>query len=131
MGDKKIEPMSKDSTIDQPFTPSAGMKVWLDAAIQSDTDNITEIAQSCGMDRKNWYVWLDKPGFIEWWEAEWNRKLLGQGWRLDQIGMKNAKRDHRYWESMQKRMGRLQDKQPLVAIGAKADVMNVEFIVDE
>jgi len=108
------------------FKATPGMKVWLDAAIQSDTDNISEIATACGMDRSAWYDWLDKPGFLEWWEAEWNRKLLGQGWRLDQIGMKNAKRDHRYWESMQKRMGRLQDK-PTVGIVAQGDDMSISF----
>ena len=109
MSEKTIT-QSKESTPEKVFTPTPHMEKWLVTAIQSETDEITTIARESGMDKSSWYKWLDLPGFIEWFEAEWNRKLLGSGWKLDAIGLKQAKRDHRYWESMQKRMGRLQEK---------------------
>lgn len=89
------------------FQPTPHMIVWLDTAIQLETDSITEIAEESHIARKTWYDWLDKPGFIEWFRATWDKKLSGQSWRLDAIGMKNAKRDFKYWESMQRRVGNL------------------------
>lgn len=111
---KLREPERKESTLEASFAPTPHMEKWLDTAVKAETEEIKAIAEACGLDRSNWYKWLNQPGFIEWFEAEWNRKLLGNGWKLDLIGLKNAKRDHRYWESMQKRMGRLQDVHPVL-----------------
>jgi hypothetical protein len=105
----------KEVSLDKPteevkFKPTPHMMVWLDTALQLDTDNVTEIAQACSQDRTNWYDWQKKEGFIEWFNAEWDKRLKGHAWKLDVIGMKNAKRDFNYWKAMQNRAGRLEDK---------------------
>jgi len=108
---------SIESTKSDVFTPTPHMIVWLDTAMQLETDSPTDISEKSGIDRTNWYKWLDLKGFIEWFNAEWDRKLKGHAWRLDVIGMKNGKRDFNYWKSMQQRVGNLQDKQgPSIAI---------------
>lgn len=109
------------------FQPTPHMIVWLDTAIQLETDSITEIAEASNIARKTWYDWLDKKGFIEWFRATWDKKLSGQSWRLDAIGMKNAKRDFKYWESMQKRVGNLIEQPKSLQQFNVSGEMNVEF----
>lgn len=89
------------------FKPSANQEKWLDTALSMDSDEITDIAEACGLDRVNWYRWLKIPGFIEWFRSEWDRKLSAHAYKLDIVGMREAKRDPRYFEIMQKRVGNL------------------------
>lgn len=126
MSEKQIEPVQKDLAPEVSFKPTPHMEKWIDQAMQMETDEIKAIAEACGMDRNNWYNWLKLDGFLDWFNAEWDRRLQSVGWRLDTIAVRNAKRDYRYWEGMQKRLGRLQDK-PLIAIGAKADEMTIQI----
>lgn len=88
------------------------MLVWLDAAMRTESDSISDIAEACEpkLDRTNWYRWLEQSGFIEWFNNAWNERIKGHSWKLDMIGLKNAKRDFNYWKSMQQRVGNLQDK---------------------
>jgi hypothetical protein len=113
----------------QLFKPSANQEKWLDTAIQSETDEIAKIAEACGIDRTVWYDWLKKEGFIEWFKGEWDRRLSASGWKLDAIGMRNAKRDHKYWESMQKRVGNLhEDKSTKVLINNFIPILGKEEV---
>ncbi len=98
-----------DSTDRPIFKPTPHMIVWLDKAIELMTDNITEIATACGVDRTNWYKWLDLPEFNNWFKETWERKLKGQSFKLDVIGMKAAKRDTKALELMMRRVGTLTD----------------------
>ena len=118
--------LMQDATTKAPYSPLPSQIVWIDTAMQLETDNISAIAEACNIDRCQWYRWMDKPGFIEWYEAEWNRRLKGIGWRLDVIGLKNARRDYNYWKSMQQRVGRLQEKNSLTQVNVSGD-MSLEF----
>ncbi len=90
----------------KPFKPTPGMKVFLDTALRLMTDNIAEITREAGIDESNYYKWLKKkPGFIDWFNTEWNNRLKSVGWKLDAIGMQRAKFDHKYWQDMQRRVG--------------------------
>lgn len=110
---------SNNSTEIVKFTPTPSMMIWLDAAMRTESDSISEIAENCEpkIDRTNWYKWLEQDGFIEWFNNAWNERIKGHAWKLDMIGLKNSKRDFNYWKSMQQRVGNLTEKQsPTVAI---------------
>ena len=92
------------------FKPTPYMQVWLNKAAELETDNISEISRGCDIERRNWYNWLAVPGFIEWFNREWDRRLQGHGWRLDVIGFKKSKKEYKYWEGMQRIRGKLQDR---------------------
>lgn len=92
------------------FKPTPHMIVWLDTAIKSGSDVIDEIGRLSGVNESSYYKWLNVPGFVDWYEEEWNRRLKGNAWRLDAIGMKNSRKDFNYWKAMQQRVGRLEDK---------------------
>ena len=113
MKKKKIKRQNKSivSTKEKKWKPTPAMRIWLDAAIRSEYSEVSKIAEECGLDRKNWYNWIKDDNFLLWYKEEWDKRLASQGWRLDKIGLKMAVVDHKYWESMQKRVGNLQDKE--------------------
>ena len=100
----------QNATIPTDFKPSPHMIVWLNTAIQSESFVIDEIARISGIAESSYYRWVKLDGFNEWFTNEFNKKLKAQSWKLDIIGMKNAKKDFKYWESMQKRVGNLLDQ---------------------
>lgn len=104
--------LSKNSTPEDLFKPTPTMRLWIAASIQLKTDNITQIAEECGVDRKNWYLWIKRPGFFEWYDSERERLTVLIRQQLDNIGLKMAAKDFRYFEVMQKVVGRdLSDKE--------------------
>lgn len=122
-----VQGVSQSVTSAKEFTPNLDMMKWVDTAIQLETDTISDIAEACGIDRKQWYRWLDRPGFIDWFRGEWNRKLQAHSWKLDAIGMKRAKVDHKYWHDMQNRVGNLIDKPSTLQQFNVSGEMKVEF----
>jgi hypothetical protein len=103
---KSIQPTSGNLTEIKPFKPTPGMIVWLDTAVQLQTDVITDISQACEISRTAWYDWLKQEGFIEWFNEEWKKKLRSHAFRLDVIGLNRAKRgDYNFWKDMQRRVG--------------------------
>lgn len=101
----------------KPFEPTKGMIRWLETAFELGyTATIISIAERAEMNRDNWYQWLEKPGFVEWWDAQWQGFLRLNRWKLDAIGMKQAERNYDYWRAMMERTGNIQpDKAPGVA----------------
>lgn len=89
----------------QKFRPTALMEKFIQTAIRLGSDNVAEIVRETGMDESTYYEWKKKEGFAEWSQIYATELLKGDAWKLHNIGMKNAKRDHRYWESMQKIVG--------------------------
>lgn len=129
MNDTPTLPVASiESTKPEVFSPTPHMIVWLDTAMQLETDSPTDISDKSGIDRTNWYKWLDLVGFIQWFNAEWDRRLKGHAWRLDVIGMKNGKRDFNYWKSMQQRVGNLQDKPSSLQQFNVNGEMSLEFV---
>ena len=108
----------QDSTKEvAPFEPSKGMLRWFDAAVElGPTATITAVAEKAGLDRTNWYLWLEKDGFVEWWDEQWGKFLRVNRWKLDAIGMKQAERNYDYWHTMMERVGNITpDKTPSTA----------------
>lgn len=102
---KTGEELSKPSTELATFTPTPAMRIWLDTAIDMQSDSITDIANACQLSRAAWYEWLKVPGFEDWYYT--NYKQQRRRWlpKLDAMGMANAKRDFNYWKEMKKAAG--------------------------
>lgn len=113
---------SQIATNQQKWKPTANMMKWLDTAIQIRSLSPTEISQKGSLTRELWYTWIKNPKFNDWFLAEWNQIMRSYGPALDVMGLDNAKRDFRYWESMQKRVGNLQDTPNLTQINTKMEV---------
>lgn len=105
-GGEKPTQLSNLTTVQTPFKPTPAMKIWVAASVSLATASVSSIAMECGVDRKNWYVWLKKPGFLEWYDAERERNKVLLRAHLDAIGLNMAKKDHAYWRDMQKIAGR-------------------------
>lgn len=91
------------------FQPSKGMMKWFEVAVElGHTAAITDIAKKAKLDRDNWYQWLERPQFVEWWDNMWKRYITLNRWKLDAIGMKKAETDYQYWHDMMERMGNIQ-----------------------
>lgn len=100
-----------------PFEPSRGMLRWFAAAVELGPNaSITEVAKKAELDRSNWYLWLEKDGFVEWWDEQWGKFLRLNRWKLDAIGMKQAERNYDYWRTMMERVGNIvPEKTPATA----------------
>lgn len=98
--------LSKNSTEEVKFKPTASMRLWVATSIDLVSDNVSRISKECGVDRKNWYIWLKKPGFLEWFDQERERNMTLIRHKLDNIGLQKAKTDFRYFELMQRVAGR-------------------------
>src|SRR6185312_11702831 len=85
------------------------MEKWLDTAIQLMTDSPTEIANESRIDKSTWYLWVKDEAFRLWYRQEWDKRLAMVGATLDAIGLRQAKRDHKYWQDMQRRVGNFKD----------------------
>jgi hypothetical protein len=107
--------LSKTTTEPAPFDPTPGMRIWLDTAIELQSDNISEIAEKCSMARSTWYEWLKIPQFEDWFFEQYKKKRRRWLPTLDKMGMQNAKRDYNYWKDMRKAAGEDSDK-PNVAV---------------
>lgn len=117
-------------TTKRTFIPSAKQDLWLDTAIRIGTLSPTDIEADSKISRVSWYTWIKNEEFVDWFLDQWNRRLRSHGPALDVIGLKNAKRDFKYWEAMQKRVGNLQDK-PQVLVQQNNQLNDIEFITDE
>ncbi len=115
--------VSKISTKTGQFNPTSSMQIWVATSISLSSDNISEIAQECGIDRTSWYKWLQHPKFLEWYEKERERNLVLLRQKLDNIGIKKSKSDFQYWKAMQKIVGRdVSEEQVLPPIGTPVQV---------
>lgn len=97
--------MSKNFTTSDDFKPTPAMRVWVDAAIETMSDNISEIAKVCKVSRQSWYGWVKDRNFVNWYNNEWNVRLKANLWQLDAIGFRKAKLEFKFWEAMQKKLG--------------------------
>lgn len=123
----ELVPASEELTKSDVYQPTPHMIVWLDTAIQLMTDSVSDISEACKISRTAWYDWLKDDNFRKWFKETWDKKLAGESWKLDAIGFKNAKRDHRYWQDMQKRVGNLVDKPTTLQQYNVQGAMSLEF----
>jgi len=127
MTDNKLQ----SATDNKVFKPTPHMIVWLDTAMKLKTDVIDEISRVSGIEESTWYRWIKDDQFRLWYKAEWDRRLAIFGPQLDAIGLKNAKRDFKYWETMQKRVGNLQEGPKSLQQFNVTGEMKLEFTGDE
>ena len=94
------------------------MIVFVETAVKLGTDNVAEITRKTGIDESTYYKWKKDPQFVSWMNEYANYLIRGDGWKLQNIGMRKAKQDHRYWESMQKIVGNIKEN------GSNVNVQN-------
>lgn len=103
----KVTPQ-KSTEIEKAFVPSPAMLKWFATATELGyTARISEVAKESKLDRKNWYLWIAKNGFVEWWDGEWQQYLKVNRWKLDAIGMKQSELNFNYWHDMMQRVGNI------------------------
>lgn len=115
MTDQAIEGAIQNHT--EQFKPTNGMLRWFDSALELGYGaSITDVAIKSELQRSNWYEWIDKPGFVEWWDSQWQKYFVINRWKLKAIGMKQAERNYDYWHDMMLSSGQLQEKGNTTAI---------------
>lgn len=100
------------------YKPTPTMEKWVETAVMLGTDNVAEICRNAEVTESAYYQWKKNPKFITWMNEYSNYLIRGDGWKLNNIGMRKAKQDHRYWESMQKIVGNIKDS------GSNVNVQN-------
>ena len=116
-GNKLDQKVSEKITKQKEWRPTPYMEKWIDTAIQNDTYSITDISEACKISRTAWYDWIKDDNFLLWYKTEWDKRIASEAWKLDKIGMRQAKTDHKYWQDMQRRVGNLrEDKGTTVAV---------------
>ena len=110
MTNKQLQQTSTEQ--EKPFDPTNNMIKWLDTAFELGyTASISSVAEKSGVDRTTWYVWRNDPKFVEWWDAQWEKHIRLNRWKLDAMGMKQAERNFDYWRTMMERTGLIEPPQ--------------------
>lgn len=118
---------NESATLD--FFPSKKQLLFFKHALQADNYEITAIAEAAGMNRNAWYQWIQDPNFVKWYNTMWQRALDSNAWKLDIMGLKQAKNNFKYWKAMQQRSGRLLDTSDR-STSVNLNNFKVDFIVD-
>ena len=93
------------------YEPTKNMLMVLNAALDPEVGgSINSWFVKAGINRKYWDQWNKGLGFRMWWEKEFKAGMRRNMQFLDNIGMKNAKTDFRYWEAMQKKYSDLEKR---------------------
>lgn len=110
---KQVQKVSESPTIKKEFKPLPSMEKWLITAIQIKSTTITEIAGACGIDRSQWYYWLEQYGetFENWYYENYEKRMRYMRPKVDEIGWKFAERgSYQHLDLMAKRTGAIKDK---------------------
>lgn len=92
------------------FEPTPYMEKWLDTAIELQSDSPTEISSVSGLSKTNWYEWIKKTDFEDWYYENYKRKRRRWLPTLDKMGMKEAgKGKYDFWKDMRKAAGEDQE----------------------
>ena len=88
------------------FKPNSQQIAWLKSALKPEVPPvISKIARDCGVNRENWYVWINERkghvGFNDWWDRVWREGMRRNEYFLDKVGIQKSATDYRYWEGMQ------------------------------
>ena len=103
---QKTETGQKITTEPGEFKPTRKMIRWLNTTQELGfTALITDISKKSKISRNRWYEWNRNDAFLIWWDAQWQRNLRQNRWKLDEIGMKQAKNRYNYWRDMMNRAG--------------------------
>jgi len=124
---QKNNTLQNSTKIEKPFKPTKGMLKWLEKSFELGyLASISKIAERTGLNRDNWYQWLNKDEFVEWWDSQWHKELKRNRWKLDAIGLKKAEKSYRFWKDMMNRVGNTIPEP--TSIGAQ---INTQFNIPE
>lgn len=111
------------------FKPTPHMYRWLEKAIElGHGASITEISKNSKVERRNWYIWIRNPNFVNWWDTQWKQHLMINRWKLNAIGMKNAESDYTYWKDMMMVTGNMQPEGPAIVNPTQVNVNLDKYI---
>jgi hypothetical protein len=109
--------------IENDFTPTKGMIKWFETTLElGHTASISEVARQAELQRSNWYQWVLIPGFVEWWDNQWQQYFKENRWRLKAIGLKQSERNYDYWHDMMVNSGQLNEKSPSVQVNTQVNL---------
>lgn len=107
------------------YKPTPTMEKWVETAVMLGSDNVAEICRNAEVTESAYYQWKKNPEFTKWMNEYANSLIRGDGWKLNNIGMRKAKQDHRYWESMQKIVGNISDNNsPNIGVGISVNIVD-------
>lgn len=107
------------------YKPTPTMEKWVETAVMLGSDNVAEICRNAEVTESAYYQWKKNPEFTKWMNEYANSLIRGDGWKLNNIGMRKAKQDHRYWESMQKIVGNIGDNNsPNIGVGISVNIVD-------
>ena len=90
----------------EPFKPNRKQLKWLEITLELGyTATIKEISEHGKLRRQSWYEWSQDDEFVRWWDEQMQKNLHQNRWKLDKIGLKQAKTRYNYWKDMMNRSG--------------------------
>lgn len=102
---------AKDAKKVQQFKPSLAMEKWLDTAVELKSDSPTEISTESGLSKSNWYDWIKKPEFENWYYENYKNKRKRWLPTLDKIGLEQAQKGkYDFWKDMRKSAGEVEEE---------------------
>jgi len=105
---QKTESQQISTTEEPKFKPTNKMIKWMLTTFELGFEaSQTEISEKSGVSRDAWYKWSNIPAFVEWWDSQWQQILKQNRWKLDAIGLKQAKDKYSYWKDMMNRTGNI------------------------
>lgn len=109
-GINSMTKIPKKST--KPWKPKKKMVDLLNAmADPTIKPTITAWCEEIEIDRKTYYNWYEQKEFVEWINKEWQIAMKNLKPYLDNIALKKAAKDFKYWEALQKMYHGYQDNQ--------------------
>jgi len=101
--DKSEQNLTKEA---EEFKPTKKMLRWFDTTVELGyTASILDISNASKVSRTQWYEWSRNDEFVKWWDDQMQRNLHQNRWKLDKIGLKQAKNKYNYWKDMMNRSG--------------------------
>lgn len=100
-GKTEVLDIQNNTTSIVAFEPTPDMYKWRNTAFELGyTATLTAIERQSNVQRQRWYIWIKKPEFLDWWQTQWEEHMKTIKWKLDSIGMAQAKKDFNYWKAM-------------------------------
>lgn len=112
--------IGKAHILEQNFIPSKDMISAIKASMDMDTKpTISAFMDKAGLERTQWYRWIEDPRFVSWWNELWQEYVRSQVFHLDKISFMKAASDFRYMELMQTKYANFSKKLDVTSGGEK------------
>lgn len=119
----------KPTELVKSFRPTPHMILWLEKSMELGFGaTVSEISKQSNVDRTNWYMWIRKPEFVEWWNTQWQQYIRAVRHKLSLIGLKKAESDYTYWKDMMTVTGNIQPEGPAMISPTQINVNLDKYI---